>query len=70
MTKKIFLSMADTLYEALRKKSEEHGYMTIQELINETMRKSLFNNKQHKHQTKKMAYEDLFSIPIKRKRRK
>lgn len=38
MVKRIMLTMADELYDAIAKKRAELGYMTIQEVINDTVR--------------------------------
>ena len=34
--------MADELYDSLEKKRTEFGYMTIQEIINDIVRRSIF----------------------------
>jgi len=42
MTKRIMLTMAEELFKALEDKRKEQGYMTVQEIINDIVRKSLF----------------------------
>ena len=42
MAKRLLLTMSDELYGTLEKKRAELGYMTIQEIINDIVRRSLF----------------------------
>jgi len=41
MAKRIMLTMADELYDALEKKRSLHGFMTTQEIINDILRRNL-----------------------------
>ena len=41
MVKRIMLTMADELYLALEKKKSAHGFMTVQEIINDIIRSDL-----------------------------
>ena len=41
MVKRIMLTMADELYDALEKKRAEFGYMTVQEIINDIVRRKI-----------------------------
>ena len=42
MAKRLMLTMSDELYAALEQKRKRFGYMTVQETINDIVRKSLF----------------------------
>lgn len=69
MTKRILLTMADELYNAIAQKTKQNGYLTIQELINDILRKNLFDNatrqKSKAGRPAKKTFEDYFSTPTK-----
>jgi len=71
MAKRIMLTMADELFSALESRRKAHGYMTIQETINDLVRKGLLagESKAKAGRPKKFEFEDLFSRPTKESRK-
>jgi len=75
MTKKVFLTMSDKLYKTLGEKTRKNGYITIQELINETLRREFMPQQKSESKTnrrgrpEKKTFEDYFSVPTKETRK-
>jgi len=59
--------MADELYFALAQKRKQQAYLTVQELINEILRKNLLAQKTSsstkRGRPEKKTFEDYFSTP-------
>ena len=52
MTKKIFITMSDELYNQLQQIQKDLGYMTVQEIINSIIRSAIFPNQTPLHKNK------------------
>jgi len=68
--KRLLLTISPKIYELLDKKAEAN-YMSVQEFINETLRKSLLAqlHPSKAGRPKKFVFEDLFSRPTRASRR-
>ena len=69
MPKRILLTLPDLIYKKLSQKIQKQGFSSIQELINEILRKNILGSYEPKikdtklGRPKKLEFEDYFSTP-------
>jgi len=57
MVKHVLLTMSDMLYEELQQKSKTTGYLTLQELINDCIRKQILQQDKNQEERSKKTEE-------------
>lgn len=80
MAKRVLITMSDEMYAALAQRRKKQAYLTIQEVVNDMLRRSLFsqriypagranNSKSKRGRPEKRTFEDYFSTPTKETRK-
>ena len=69
MAKKVFLTIPDGVYDILTSMMKEKGYFSIQEVINDIIRKRIFTEKKKSSKKRPFEFEDYFSKPTRESRK-